>query len=142
MKNKICYLLSIIIFLNFIFIPYNASAKMPTFKNNYIIYQYVNNKSSNDKIKFEIYSTDKTNFEGHLQVKDDSGAVNFDDDVSGTIKYFGNYFECYCEFKTTWVFGIKYNSNATITVYPFSGKENITFGGEGWIATMEKGVII
>lgn len=142
MKNKICYLLSIIIFLNFIFIPYNASAKMPTFKNNYIIYQYVNNKSSNDKIKFEIYSTDKTNFKGHLQVKDNSGAVNFDDDVSGTIKYFADHFKCYCEFKTTWIFGIKYNSNALIDVYPFKGTAKISFGGEGWIATMEKGVII
>lgn len=132
----------VLLFSNFAVNILQVKANTKNVQNHYIIYQYSNGESSNDKIKFEIYSTNKINFEGHLQVKDDSGAVNFDDDVSGTIKYFGNYFECYCEFKTTWIFGIKYNSNATITVYPFSGKANITFGGEGWIATMEKGVII
>lgn len=126
----------VLLFSNFAVNILQVKANTKNVQNHYIIYQYSNGESSNDKIKFEIYSTNKINFEGHLQVKDDSGAVNFDDDVSGTIKYFGNYFECYCEFKTTWVFGIKYNSNATITVYPFSGKANITFGGEGLIALM------
>lgn len=94
MKNKICYLLSIIIFFNFVFIPYNASAATQKSENNYIICQYSNNKSSSDKIKFELFSTNKTYFDGHLQVKESSGIVDFDDDVSGTIKYIGDYFQC------------------------------------------------
>lgn len=58
MKNKICYLLSFFVFFNFIFIPYNANAITQKTENNYIIYQYSNGEISNDKIKFDLYSTD------------------------------------------------------------------------------------
>lgn len=144
MKQKSINIIHIIIsILLTIVISFSSIAMIPiqvyaesSINKHYIIFQYSNGENSNDKIEFKIYSTNKANFDGHLKVKDDSGAVNFDNDVSGTIKYFDDHFQCYCEFKTTWIFGIKYNSNATITVYPFNGKANIAFGGEGWIATM------
>ena len=136
MQIKISLLLTIIIsFSSIAMIPTQVYAESSNDKH-YISYQYSNSENSNDKIEFKIYSTNKANFDGHLKVKDDSGIVDFDNDVSGTIKYFDDHFQCYCEFKTTWVFGIKYNSNALIDVYPLTGKANITFGGEGWIATM------
>lgn len=107
-------------------------------KNNVqiTIGRYSSLKESSDEITVEIYSISGGEFSGHLKVKDSDGAVDFDNDVSGTSTYYKDHYVCYCEFKTTWVFGIKYNSNATITVYPYSGKSYIAFGGEGWIATM------
>ena len=113
-------------------------------KNNVqiTIGRYSSLKESSNEITVEIYSISGGEFSGYLKVKDSDGAVDFDNDVSGTSTYYKDHYVCYCEFKTTWVFGIKYNSNALIDVYPFKGTAKISFGGEGWIATMEKGVII
>ncbi|MDD7331892.1 hypothetical protein [Eubacterium sp.] len=99
------------------------------------IANYKTDESDQDLINFTIYSMDEKEFKGHLIVKDSTGVVNVDTDVEGKISYYGIYYVCFCTFKTSWIF-VSYNSNATITVYPYEGIANVGFGGEGWVATL------
>lgn len=108
-------------------------------KNNVqiTIGRYSSLKESSDEITVEIYSISGGKFSGHLKVKDSDGAVDFDNDVSGTSTYYKDHYVCYCEFKTTWVFGIKYNSNATITVYPYSGNHILLLAAKAGLQQWE-----
>lgn len=99
------------------------------------IANYKTDESNQDLVNFTIYSMDEKEFKGHLIVKDSTGIVNVDTDVEGKVSYYGIYYVCFCTFKTSWTF-VSYNSNATITVYPYEGTANVGFGGEGWIATL------
>ena len=99
------------------------------------IANYKTDESDQDLINFTIYSMDEKEFKGHLIVKDSTGVVNVDTDVEGKVSYYGIYYVCFCTFKTSWIF-VSYNSNATITVYPYEGTANVGFGGEGWVATL------
>lgn len=132
-KRLIVFLTVMAIFVNMWLVPINTYAS-ETSENISFSAMYLGQSSDGTlDVYFSISSVFEDTFNGHLTIKDSNSILNVDTDISGDITFLEDRYRCYAEFKTSWIFGIKYNSNITVDVYPMEGKAYCTGGGEGWM---------